>query len=532
MPPSLTRRRWVTLASLATAATLTVGGCSGAASPAGPGEKQPLPDVAPTEQPVPDPVASRVLRGDPLATPGFDRRDAQPNLLMITVDDAAWGDMEHMPHLQRLLADQGVTLTRGTAPTPICVPARASLLTGQYATNHGALTINGESGGFKSFDDADTLPVWLQAAGYDTMFIGKYLNGYGKKGTADYVPPGWDAWRGAVDMSTYNFAEQTISVDGTPEHAVQYSTDRYRDLTRDLLEEPARRDKPWYMWVNYVAPHTGGPPDPDDPRERFPDDRRALATTQPADRDRGTFSGLGLPDNPSIFEEDVSDKVIVRATHRTWRKKHRKQARLARERRVEALQAVDRAIRATVRTLRRTGQLDTTYIVFTSDNGYVIGEHNLNGKLWFYRDIVGIPMYVRGPGLPKGAASATPVTNADWAPTFAALAGATPTRAQDGVDVMPWLAHPRRAGTRVIPIAAWPVSGGRKPLYTGVTTGDMTYAEGRSGRAEAYDLRTDPWQLHNVARDPRYATLVAELRELAERSRDCAGDACPREFYR
>ncbi len=532
MPTSPTRRRWVTLAALTSAAGLAFGGCSGTPTAEPSPDREPLPDVAPTAQPVADPAASSVLDGEPLTAPRFEAPVSRPNLLMITVDDAAWGDMEHMPHLQRLLADQGVTLERGTAPTPLCVPARASLLTGQYAANHGALSISGPAGGFKAFDDADTLPVWLQDAGYDTMFVGKYLNGYGKKGTGEYVPPGWSTWRAAMDPSTYNFAEQTISVDGTPEHAVQYSTDRYRDLTVDLLEDPERQDKPWYMWVNYVAPHTGGPPEPDDPRERYPRDRHAPKTTRPADRDRDTFSDLDLPDNPSVFEKDVSDKVVVRATHRQWNKRHRNQFRLVRQRRVEALQSVDRAIRATVRTLRRTGQLESTYIVFTSDNGYAVGEHNLLNKLWFYRDIIGIPTYVRGPGLPKGKTSATPVTNADWAPTFAALAGATPTRLQDGVDVTPWLSRPRRAGTRVIPIEAWPPRSGGESLYAGVTTGDLTYVKGRKGRVEVYDLRTDPWQLHNVARDPRYAELVSELGELSASVRDCAGDSCPQEFYR
>ena len=105
-------------------------------------------------------------------------------MLLITADDAAPGDLKYMPHARDLIADRGVTFTNGVAPTPICVPARASLLTGQYTHNHKAYTIEGKGGGFKSFDSRNALPVWLKRAGYDTLFIGKYLNGYGDAGPA------------------------------------------------------------------------------------------------------------------------------------------------------------------------------------------------------------------------------------------------------------------------------------------------------------------------------------------------------------
>ena len=122
-------------------------------------------------------------------------RAGRPNVLLITADDAAPGDLKFMPHTRELIADRGVTFTNGVAPTPICVPARASLLTGQYTHNHKAYTIEGKGGGFKSFDSHNALPTWLQRAGYDTLFIGKYLNGYGDAGTgtARHIEPGLDA---------------------------------------------------------------------------------------------------------------------------------------------------------------------------------------------------------------------------------------------------------------------------------------------------------------------------------------------------
>ncbi|MGD9960424.1 sulfatase family protein [Nocardioides sp.] len=480
-------------------------------------------------QPVPSPGAQdQISLTDPVSPSRFTA-PAKPNLLMITVDDAAQVDLRYMPHVQRLLADQGVTLNNGIAPTPICVPARASLISGQYAHNHGALTINGAGGGFEAFQDDDTLPVWLQKAGYDTLFIGKYLNGYGERGSNTYVPPGWTDWRATVDPTTYNFLRPTVNNNGTNVRHDEYSSNLFSDLSTDMLSAPQRKKRPWYLWVNYVAPHTGGPNEADDPVNTHPDDPKPVKTTTPDKRDQNTFSDLALPDKPNMFE-NTDDKAIIRATHRVWSEDRKEELVEAHQQRVEALQSVDRAVARTVQTLRRTGQLDNTYIVFTSDNGYVLGEHNLEGKLWYFREIVGIPMYVRGPGLRAGSVSSTPVTNADWAPTFAALAGATPTRPVDGLDVMPWLEGP--ATTRVVPIEAYPVQGGTTPRYTGVVVGPWTYVRSIGGREELYYRKVDPWQINNLRRDPRFRTQLRALSALTDQYADCAASTCPSDFYR
>lgn len=522
--------RWLAAAVMVAVTGLTAAGCSSDDTQShGPDggrhavPKGPAPVRAPGAQ-------DTVLPGKPLTPDPFTRPHHRPNLLMITVDDAAQKDMKYLPHVQHLMADEGTTLKNGIAPTPICVPARASLVSGQYAHNHGAVTINGAGGGFKSFPDEDTLPVWLQHAGYDTMFIGKYLNGYGEDGSEHYVPPGWSDWRATVDPSTYNFVRPTVNDNGSDRTYHQYSSDLFSDLTVDMLTDPARQQKPWYLWVNYVAPHTGGPDAPDDPSVKYPDDKHPLKTTTPAPRDVDRFDQLDLPRTADMFEKDTSDKAIIHATHRHVDAVHRAEMREARQQRIEALQSVDRAVARTVRTLRSTGQLHDTYIAFTSDNGYVLGEHNLDGKLWYFREIAGIPMYLRGPGIQRGATSATPVTNADWAPTFAALAGATPTRKVDGTNVIPWL--DTGASRRVVPIEGYPVRGGTTPIYTGVIVGPWTYVENRRGRAELYYRKVDPWQLNNLRRDPRYHQQYKQLRKLTHEYRDCAGTQCPSDFYR
>jgi len=521
-------KTWLTAAAVLALTGASLSACSDAPDEQPKGERSryvvpagPQPVRAP--QPADRLDLDTPVRPEPVSSP------RKPNLLMITLDDASAADMEHMPHLQRLVADQGVTLEDGLAPTPICVPARASLLTGQNAGNHGALTINGEGGGFEAFDDADTLPVWLQDAGYHTMFVGKYLNHYGQDGSQSYVPPGWDDWRGTIDPTTYNFLHPSFNVNGDRLDYDEYVTDVESRHSTQMIERAADITKPWYLWVNHVAPHHGGKPTPDDPEKVFPDDPKPLATTTPAKRDQDSFDDLPLPDKPNMFE-DTSDKGIVKAARKRWSDDRRQQLTEVNQQRVESLQSVDRSIRDTMRTLRRTGQLDETYVVVTSDNGFTVGEHNLAEKLWYFREILNVPMIIRGPGLPKGTTSTAPVTNADWAPTFAALAGATPTRDVDGTNVLPYLTTD--AAQRVVPIEAYPVKGGRTPLYTGVTVGPWTYVEGKGGRPELYYREVDPYENSNLGGDPRYAKQRKELARLADRYVGCAGSECPDTFYR
>jgi arylsulfatase A-like enzyme len=532
--PSARQSRRPAVSALATLTCVVAAACAGDQEP--PGEPdEPVGRLPRIEQPVRDPnETDLVLPEQPLTTTGGTPPVDRPNVLLITLDDASWEEMRYLAETQRLIAEQGVTLANGIAPTPLCVPARASLLTGQYAHNHGAQAISGDNGGFTSFDDGqddDTLPVWLRDNGYDTLFAGKYLNGYGGPGTADtYIPPGWSDWRATVDPSTYNYVQPRINDNGTVRPFAGYSTDVIRDLSVDMLSDPDRTATPWFMWVNYVAPHSGGPDAPDDPRTRSPSNSQALDTTTPAAADENDFTELELPEKPSMFEEDVSDKAIIRPTGVVWTPEQRAEAREMFQQRVEALQSVDRAIEKTVATLAATGQLDETYIILTSDNGFLIGEHNLTGKLWYFRESLGIPMYIRGPGLEPGSISETPVSNADWAPTIAAMTGATPTvREVDGVDVFPWLGGPARK--RIIPISAYPVRGGTEPFYRGVVVGPWTYVIGRGGRAEVYHRSVDPYELYSLRRDPRYAAQSRQLGRLNGRADTCAGDRCPIDFY-
>ena len=466
--------------------------------------------------------------GEAVAQPADPGSESQtPNVLVITLDDLAEGDLAVMPRTRRLLADQGTTMTQGLAPTPICAPARASLLTGQYAHNHGVLTVEGTAGGAAAFRDERTLPVWLGKAGYDTMFAGKYLNGYGVKHPR-YIPPGWNRWRASVDLSTYSFFKTQFNVDGKLVRPPGYSTDILARYTEDLLDEHRkgkRRGDPFFLWVNYVAPHHGGPDESDDPKRSWPGGR-TVATTAPAPRDRNAFSDVELPRDPAMWEKDVRGNPHA---GKRAPKGYKPAVREAYQQRLESLLAADRAVGRTVAALRRSGQLGNTVIALTSDNGFMTGQHNLYGKLWFYDSSVRIPIILRGPGIPRGKRLSTPITNPDLAVTIAALAHARPTRTVDGVNMVPWLTRP--AQRRIVPIEAYPVPGGRTRIYSAIRYGDLTYVRTtRTGAEELYDRSRDPGELVNLARRPAYRDTLVKLRTWNERYRDCAGTGCPQGF--
>ncbi len=443
---------------------------------------------------------------------GLARPGQRPNVLMVTVDDMTVGDLRYMPRLTQHVVRQGTQLTQGMAPTPICVPARASLLTGQYAHNHGALTIEGTGGGFRAFDDRNTLPVWLRRAGYETHFAGKYLNGYGMSNPR-YVPPGWSDWRGSVDMTTYAFYGTRYNVNGQVGARAQHNSDVLSGYTTDVIGTSSARQKPWFMWVNYVAPHHGGRHESDDPA--------GVDTTMPAARHRDMFRHLPLPADREMFVgggSPFAGAPVSGAKRAAYREAH--------QQRIESLQSVDEAVGRAVAALRRTGQLSNTYLVFASDNGFLTGHHNRFGKLIPYDRSVRVPMIVAGPGIRRGAKVSTPTTNPDLAVTIAAIAGARPGRRVDGVNMLPYW-RSRKTYDRVVPLEAYPVKGGRGRIYSGIRHGQWTYALLPSGREVLFDRATDPAELRSVARRPRYAKQLRTLRRLNREYRNCAGATCP-----
>lgn len=456
---------------------------------------------------------------------GAERAPRRPNIVLITVDDMMASDLAFMPRTRRLLARRGTMFTQGLASTSICVPARASQLSGQYAHNHGAVTVEGRGGGFKAFRDTKTLPVWLRRAGYDTLFVGKYLNGYGdSRRTARYVPPGWAGWRAALSNSTYAFRRTRFNLNGRVTTVKGYSTDVLARFTTEMLDhqhDVAPR-KPFFLSANYVSPHHGGPHEPDDPRINW--GRVEVRTTSPAARHRNRFRGLAVPRVAEMWKRtssSYSGPKLPRAFRGAVREMY--------QQRLESLLAVDEAVRRTVGTLRRNGDLARTLIIFTSDNGFLTGHHNRVGKLVPWDSSLRIPMVVRGPSVPRNARASIPITHADVAVSIAAAAHVRPGRKVDGMDVLGAVRDDPHA-RRIVPISGYPVSGGTRPFFTGIRFGPWTYSRRRHGHEELYKRRTDPGELRNLARRDRYRDELATFREWNRRYRNCAGKECPMEL--
>jgi arylsulfatase A-like enzyme len=227
----------------------------------------------------------------------------RPNVLVLMTDDQTVESMRVMPNVKTLIADQGVTFDNSFVSYSLCCPSRATFLTGQYAHNHGVWGNTAPNGGYYKLDSTNTLPVWLQRAGYQTIHLGKYLNQYGTRNPRE-IPPGWGQWYGTPDPSTYRYLNYQINENGNlvqfGNAAADYKTDVESRLAVDLISRQAADPRPFFMWVAFLAPHSGNPRDADDPS--------GIATPSPAARHKNRFANEPLPTPPSLNEADMSDK--------------------------------------------------------------------------------------------------------------------------------------------------------------------------------------------------------------------------------
>ena len=511
-----------------------------------------------------------------LARPAAKADDGRPNILVVMTDDMAPGDLELLPNVQRLLADKGTTFADAVDSFPLCCPARATFLTGQYAHNHGVAGNFHPYGWYGLKRRGDTLPAWLQDAGYETAMVGKWLNGYGARDGHGEIPAGWDTWRGLLDVSAYDYYNFVMNRDGKlktwgdpdfarklveianlqvipgPHSAAEvfakrnelfgpppysyfgaedpddYSPDVTGGITRKLVEREARSKDPFFLWWSPAAPH-----------------REDVATTimgrtgpdpRPAPRYADEVAGYELPRPPSFNEEDISDKPSsLQRTAPPLTEEDIAELEGHYQGRIGSLLAVDDKVAEIVRTLRETGQLSNTMIMFVSDNGWQQGEHRIPGdKFLPYEESLRVPMILRGPGVPAGRTVRGQVSNIDFAPTLLDAANAKPGRTMDGVSLLPTARKPKRRPDRVLEIEApHPLFAGDFPQlawdrpYAGVRTDRYTYVVWtETGEEELYDREVDPYQLQNAAADPAYAGVKAALAAKLEKLDDCKGEAC------
>jgi N-acetylglucosamine-6-sulfatase len=453
----------------------------------------------------------------PVTRPVADR----PNIVLITTDDQSEEDLRFMPLTRRLLGGAGTTFTDAVAPFPLCCPARATLVTGQLAHNHGVLSNKGRAGGYQALRpiNARTLPVALQVAGYRTSFTGKYLNGYGK-GDPTEVPPGWDNWHGAVGK-IYDFYNNSVNENGTVVgHTGTYQADLTQDVTEDAIREGAETGQPFFVLQSNLAPHSACVPGPKGGCRWAP--------PQPALEDVDKFADLPLRrrQHHAFNERAVADKpdFIARSpmTRRAQQRMHDYQVARAR-----SLQAVDRNVADTVRLLDSLGQLDNTLIIFTSDNGFLLGEHRRFAKTVAYEPSLHVPLLMRGPGTPAGVVTDEMVSLVDVPATITRVGGAVPLLEPDGRSLLPVAQGGK--GYDAVSIESGSVMGAPAGQFFshGVRTARYTYVEyPLTGEAELYDRRLDPHQLDNAAYRPTHRDTRAALVAMLDRLRFCTGVDC------
>jgi len=489
------------------------------------------------------------------------------NVVFILTDDQALHEMSALPTVVDRIGSEGATFSNAYAPYPLCCPARVTTLTGQYMHNHLIRGNGGAYGGWASFVDqeADALPVWLDGDGYYTVHIGKYLNGYANSvPVPPPVPPGWDEWYGKVSQGNlyYDYAliEDPDGAAGIlPAEYVSYGsddddyqTDVLAGKAVDFIQGLSGAQTPFALnfWVN--APH---------------------APFQPAPRHLYDFGGTELAKLPGFNEERIQDKPAwLRAQATKLGIGVRKKIAGERRRRLEMLLSVDEAVKGVLDALEAEGVLDETYVIFASDNGLFRGEHRIaGGKYLAYEPSSHVPLMIRGPGIPAGVTSDELVSLADVTQTIVQIATGSTDPSLDGRSLLPYAQNPSLRTTRPIVLEAdtgpgqgiggtepqatsaagsvglagasgvknldqepgVPASvrkatanGNSAPAYRGLRTPRYSYVLYANGQAELYDMKLDPNQLRNLARNPRYRKVRKWLFARLEAYVACDGAQC------
>jgi N-acetylglucosamine-6-sulfatase len=474
----------------------------------------------------------------------------RPNIVVIQTDDQTSRQFtgKVMPNTTRLLAHHGTTFTDYIATTAQCCPSRASFLTGQYAHNHG---VTSNAVAYPALiNKHNVLPTWLRRAGYRTIHVGKFLNGYppwAKPPTR--VAPGWSQWYTVLKPGTHYY-DYRYAINGHSRYHGHRPKDYLarvvaKDATR-LIRVQARRRRPFYLQVDERAPHDARQQDPFGSCDHQP---------IPDRRDEKRFMGVRLPESPSFNERNMSDKPgFLRTAPRIGaaaRSRLRQHWRCG----LASLVAVDRDVRKLYTAVKRSGELHKTVFIFISDNGLFFGEHRIpGGKVLPYEEGVRLPLVIRLPKRYRGGGSRVPkiskaVANIDLAPTILRLAGARPClaggrcRTMDGRSLMPLL---KRAG-------GWPRDRGLLTEYqvadagryatcefAGIRTRDNIYVRHRRvvnrvtnecvsvDQRERYNLGDDPFELNNRCFGGSPADCPSSNQQLRlelrlSRLRNCAG---------
>jgi arylsulfatase A-like enzyme len=417
----------------------------------------------------------------------------KPNFVFVLTDDLSDNLVSRMPHV-RALQKAGSSMSHYYVVDSLCCPSRAAIFTGDYPHDDGVFTNKGPDGGYDAYnrngDPARSFAVGLQNAGYQTALMGKYLNGY----APEYgVAPGWNEWDAVGNgYPEYNYV---VNENGIQQHyrhnAKSYLTDVLSSKATAFIDSASSAGKPFMLEVATFAPHA-----PYTPAPRYAHSAARVAYPK-------TPAWNRLPDNPPAWLK--GQPPLTRKGQRQITADYRK--------RVEADLSVDAMIGHLEAELKATGEASNTYFVFTSDNGYHMGEYRLlPGKQTAFDTDIHVPLIVTGPHVPAGKVIPQLASNIDLNPTFLALAGIPVPSVVDGHSLGGlWHGeHPPHWRQSILIEHHGPDNSpgdpdrqnylsGDPPSYEAIRTASALFVRYENGEREYYDTRRDPFELDNIA---------------------------------
>jgi N-acetylglucosamine-6-sulfatase len=445
------------------------------------------------------------------AAPGARRQQAAPprlpklpgrkprNVIFILTDDQRYDALGFLrgqqfletPHMDAL-ARRGVHLPNAYVTTALCSPSRASILTGQYAHRHRVVDNDSPVPPGLVF-----FPQYLQRAGYETAFVGKWHMG----GPLDDPRPGFDHWVSFKGQGSYLPNADGLNVDGRRVPQKGYITDELNTYALDWLKG-RRGDRPFMLYLSHKAVH---------------------AEFTPAERHRGRYAGKPFVPPLTMNPGNVQGAPAwVRNQRNSWHGvdfPYHSELNIAEyyRRYAETLLAVDEGIGQIVELLRGRGELDSTLIFLMGDNGFAFGEHGLIDKRTAYEESMRVPLLVQCPELFRGGTVVNEVVaNIDIAPTILEAAGLRAPDGMDGRSFLP-LAEGRRTPWRANLLYEyyWEWAFPHTPTIFALRGDRYKYIHyyGLWDINELYDMQADPKEARNLIGSPEHREVVKQLGE-------------------
>jgi arylsulfatase A-like enzyme len=448
--------------------------------------------------------------------------DESYNVIFILTDDQRYDELGFMnpvietPNLDRL-ADEGVHFRNAFVTTSLCSPSRASILTGQYMHNHGVVDNNRPPAPGAIF-----FPQYLQEAGYETAFIGKWHMGEGASGERriDDPQPGFDHWVSFRGQGSYYPVNRDgrvnkLNVNGNRVDQKGYLTDELTDYALDWLQG-RDSDKPFFLYLSHKAVHANFAP-----AERHRDQYADRTVPVPASQANTPENNRGKPmwvQNQRNSWHGVDFPYHSSLDVQSYKMQYHR-----------ALSAVDESLGRLLAWLEETDQLDRTILIFMGDNGFMFGEHGLIDKRNAYEESIRVPLLMRGPSVAESHVAEEIVANIDIAPTILAMAGVDAKEQFDGRsfyeiamgnDVKNWR-------DELLYEYYWEFNYPSTPTTFALRTPDFKFIQyhGIWDTDELYDMRNDPHEMNNLVNDPGHLAVVGEMRDrLYERLENRTGE--------